>query len=368
MASGEPFVSADSEHLNARLVDNVVTGSGEVRYRPVHVRRTYRFNDANVTCEVQLSDTIYRAGYQGRGEPSVLTELYEMIPYIAGKKEKPTTVTAYDAAGKPIGPVTKTPQPASAAVFDRGGFGAQVVFENPYPVLLGVKDTLLVQLADKRVSAKDVRLTYTLVPYIGEPVIGRGAVIQEEHPLAKLDAIASLDIVPERLAAVEPMTVKADGRQVAQLRFAITGEDLAVDADVIDARVTQTDPPWKGSSLEIFASAPGSEAIAQVFLLPAARDKPAVGLRAARPRPQRVAGIRVKTALKQGGYRLQALIPLSELSIGKEQRQVKIEFQVGAVANRKLGFTTLFGSRFAYENNTRYGLFAIGGEAQKPGE
>ena len=353
--NGKPFVAADSEHLNAKLVGNTVTGDGEIRQRPAHVTRSYTYNDDHIRAEVSFKDTAYRAGYQGRGERAMLREAYEMIPYIEGKGARTTKISLYNA-GEQVGDIKSSPM-ASVIVLDRGGYGVQILLDEPHLVSAGANETVLIHLIDKPTLAQDIRLSYTIAPYAGEPVIGQGGIAIKEYPMADVGSIDSLKDVQAKLAAVEPRPVAAARSELASVRVAMAGKFLAIDAQVKDANITQTDPPWKGSSFEIFASPSEGSDIKQVFMLPAASGKPAAGLIAASPRPQPADDIKLQTTDTDGGYRLQALIPLERLGLDAAAQQFRLEFQVGAVAAKKLTYGTAFGSRMAYQNNTRYGRF-----------
>src|SRR6185295_16223092 len=76
MADGRPLVAADSEHINARLEGTTVTGSGDVRDRPIHVARGYTFNADSIVCSARLSDTQYRLALWNQGPSSHVAEAW----------------------------------------------------------------------------------------------------------------------------------------------------------------------------------------------------------------------------------------------------------------------------------------------------
>jgi hypothetical protein len=162
LADGTPLVAADSKHLNAKLDGATVTGSGEVRDRPVRVTRSYTYSDDRIACSVQLADTIYRAAYFNMGPPSAIAEAYEMIPFVS-PKDKPATV-------KGPGGEAVTEQPASLAgvVIDRGGYGVKIEFDQARPVKMGKNHTVLVQLTDKTTAPESIGFKYTLLPFAGQ--------------------------------------------------------------------------------------------------------------------------------------------------------------------------------------------------------
>lgn len=208
-ADGKPLVAADSEHFNARLEGNTVTGSGQVRDSSFHVTRSYTFGANDITCQVDLKATLYddlMSLWMKNKMRGIVTEAYEMIPFVGrkvpsvkGKRGDPTAVTALDAKGKESGPLSEKNLEAQTIVIDRGGFGVRVEFEQPMKVKLGQHreregelkaekpaipeqegaakeepkstilwgppNTILIQLADTTTEAAKISLKYRLVPY-----------------------------------------------------------------------------------------------------------------------------------------------------------------------------------------------------------
>lgn len=179
-ANGRPLIGPHCEHLNAKLDGTTVTGSGPIRESAVQSTRSYTFGADDITCSVELKETEYHGIlnlFTKDPLPGIVTEAYEMIPYVGyklggkatpKKPASPTDVIALAADGATIGPVTKEPVSAKAVVIDRGGFGARVEFEEPRSVLLGENNTLLVQVATAKVSANEIALKYRIVPFVKE--------------------------------------------------------------------------------------------------------------------------------------------------------------------------------------------------------
>ena len=178
LADGRPLVAADSEHPNARLKGTTVTGSGEVRDRPVHVKRITTLGDSGLTCEVQLSDTELRAAYWGMGPSSKIREAYEMIPFIGshrvtvtdekGKSQTKTVatkVTALSTDGEDLGALGEEVVEAQTIVIDRGGYGARIELPSPMKVHRGEKATILIHLLEKPGKPDEVSLKYRIVPF-----------------------------------------------------------------------------------------------------------------------------------------------------------------------------------------------------------
>jgi len=179
MADGLPLVAADSEHLNARLEGNVVTSSGEVRDSPVHARRRYEFGPDGVEVGVELARTLYHEAMWGMGRDSRVIEAHEMIPFIHWKsganprrlgEEDHTLVSAIDAGGNAIELTGEAIQEVARVRIDRGGFGVDIVFEEPRTVRRGANHAVMVELVARDESAaptpvEGLLLQYRLVPF-----------------------------------------------------------------------------------------------------------------------------------------------------------------------------------------------------------
>jgi hypothetical protein len=174
-ADARPLVTADSEHLDARLHENTVTSSGEVRESSVHSTRKYTFGSERIDCEVQLKETEFnellslwlKSPLRGN-----VTEAYEMIPFVplqlrkpGAKKPEATVVAVTGSDGQPVGPLTREPVLATRVVIDRGGFGVRIELDQPRKVQRGEANTVLIRLADKPAPAGKLALKYRLVPY-----------------------------------------------------------------------------------------------------------------------------------------------------------------------------------------------------------
>ena len=172
---GAPLVTADSEHLNARLTNTTVTSSAEVRQSTVGCTRTYTFDPAALRCAVQLTETHYNdllnlwVKNPRRGH---IAEAWEMIPFVplqtrpakSGKPE-PTTLTLTAADGANLGPLTKTPTLCQTITLDRGGFGLRIALDQPRRVHRGDNHTLLIELTTVPTPASKLSLSYQLIPF-----------------------------------------------------------------------------------------------------------------------------------------------------------------------------------------------------------
>ena len=173
-ANGKPMVTANSEHMNATLVGNTVTSSGEVRESSVRTERSYTFEDNAIVCKVEMAESANNKTFKiwaHRPKPrEFITEAYEMIPFYKPPKNKPgAVVTAVDAAGKDMGELTDTPVEVKSVVVDRGEYGVRIVFKAPRKVHRGANHTVMVQLAGEKSLPGDLAIEYRLEPYVDNP-------------------------------------------------------------------------------------------------------------------------------------------------------------------------------------------------------
>jgi hypothetical protein len=167
-ADGRPLVTGDSEHADARLKDTTVTSSGAVRDSSVHVARSFTFEPDGITCSVQLQETNYTGllnlwlKNDIRGK---VNEAYEMIPYLPKQRPQPGKKGGETLITLDNGSFGKDAVTAKTITIDRGGFGVRIELDQPRPVLQGVNNTILIQLADKTAAASKISLSYRLVPF-----------------------------------------------------------------------------------------------------------------------------------------------------------------------------------------------------------
>ncbi|MCS7167312.1 MAG: hypothetical protein RMI91_11415 [Gemmatales bacterium] len=173
-ADGAPFVAADSEHFDARLVGQRVESSGAIRGTPLYARRAFTFAEKEIICEVQLQETPdtdlltlwLKHPLRGR-----VREAYELIPFLpqtrppSGTKPAPTTVAVLDDQGKIAATLDEKPALASAVIVDRGGFGVRIHFDKPRPVFRTLQGVLFIQLTDQPVLAREIQFSYRLLPF-----------------------------------------------------------------------------------------------------------------------------------------------------------------------------------------------------------
>lgn len=166
---------------------------------------------------------------------------------------------------------------------------------------------------------------------------------------------------PEWRDGALPMRIEYLGRPVAEFRMAVVGNDLALQADVVDCRVKRTEPPWSGSCVEFFAApetAGSAAALTQMFLVPAAdrRSLTASFVRGGEivPAPVVAAGCEPTPA----GYRCEVLIPLALLRINARAPRFLVELVASVAlspACAEHGRLALFNAGSAFRGTHGYG-------------
>ncbi len=383
-ADGFPFVSANSEHPNARLDGTAVTSSGEIRQSSLAVERRYEFGDSEIVCFVRLTRSssdrvfgIYGGASRLRG---MVREAYEMIPYTlvtasAGRGKPPnvrTRVLRLDEKGAVSDLLAAKAETASGVVVDQGGYGVQIVFDKPRPVLLGENRTILIELVRRggiAMSADAIALEYRLIPFTGErqPSLPPSSVMERKPCLLpRLAAVGERGSrLPDLLREAPVVEIEgAEGHRTA-IRLGVTVEGLALLAEVADAQPVREATVWKGSCLEVFGAARAGGEIGQVFLAPLVGTKAAEGFVAQGNRQIPVPEISVASEPADGGYRLWAVIPWRWLKVPQNPERFFLEFQITATdAKGNRSPLTAFGSRLAYMDSSRYAPFEAALEYQ----
>ena len=373
-ADGQPLVAANSEHFDAALDGIAVTSSGLLRQSSVAATRRYTFERGAIECEVQLRESHHDNVFSiWGGRPRLrgkVVEAYEMIPFadVPKRKGRPrptkgrTRVEGLAAGNESLGTLTEEKVEAAGVLVDRGGYGMLVELDMPRSVKRGNNDTILIQLADRLTPAGEVGMCYRLVPFVGEPPkLGETpTAVTTTYPIARLERVDSLDDLSTAFQGQQPLEIQDKNEaKITALRFALMGDKLAVEAEIQDHRVVQHATVWRGSCLEIFGCIPDSEEIGQVLLVPQAGDSPAGAYRSEGAKQVATSDVHVSSAEREEGYELRALIPLSLLKLDPQKGKWLLEFQVSSERSGQRTHHTLFGSRRAYENNLRYGLFEI---------
>lgn len=183
LPDGAPFVTANSEHPDARLEGNVLTSSGEVRQSSLQVFRRYVFDADRIVCGVRLAPSQAesvldlwggRSGWRGR-----VGEAWELIPFSnvpekkRGPKSQPTRVFAIDPEGGILGPLGTNLVTAASVRIERQGFGCRIEFEKPLPVKRGANDTVMIRLAGEPTPAGAVSVSYNLIPFVDPAPAGK---------------------------------------------------------------------------------------------------------------------------------------------------------------------------------------------------
>ena len=205
----------------------------------------------------------------------------------------------------------------------------------------------------------------------GEGIKPAAAQAVIEYPLVLLPTLP-VRALESALSAEPRYPVKATpGREapahVADLRFGLAGDCLAISGTVKDPRVAVTEMLWDGSCLEVYGTSPdrerighvfGNIPIGQVYLVPAYGDEPAKGYTFTDNAPHLMPDIQVETQPIGGGYAIQALVPLKYLAVNPDAD--RFLFEIMATTGFGAGITqrraNLFGSPSAYQDSGRYAM------------
>lgn len=375
-SDNKPLVAANSEHFNARLEGNTVISSGPVRESSVNVERRYTYGPSSIICEARLSeserDNVFglwggRPGHRGK-----ISEAWEMIPFVdvPAPKGKPrpktnrTKVTMLGADGSDLAvlediSVGKDPVECSGVRFEIQDYGAVISFDEVRKIKRGQNDTVLVYLGGDKIPAGQIKIRYVIVPFIGEaPRLGSvdGGKRKGIHA-SRIEKPADLTAIPAALAETTLHEVKDGGKVMASVRFAIAGDQMVVHASVVEPQVVHHDTVWKGSDIEIFGAMPDKFEIGQIFLVPADGKKNAGAYVPDKTTPISTEEIQTESKPTETGYEISAIIPLKLLKIPADAKQFLIEFQVSQQRPKGRAYQTLFGSKLAYMNCSKYALF-----------
>ena len=165
------------------------------------------------------------------------------------------------------------------------------------------------------------------------------------------------------LAGAEPLVARIFHLDcdVAQIRIASCGDNLAIHAVIKDRQVRTGTPPWNASCLVLFSSKLDATTVAQVnFQPPESGDRALATLFDGH---SCVPDSKIHTAfsLRPDGYELCALVPFSSLSLEGDPEKFLLELNVitaPAPTGAYQGFG-VFEHPGSPTNNAKYGLIAI---------
>ena len=368
---GQPLVGANSEHFNAKLEGDTVTSSGNVRQSSVNLTRSYQFGKHAIECEVQMNPAQHDNVFSiWGGLPKLrgkVTEAWEMIPFADLPKpqgrprpEKGRTRVEALMNNQEAIPLTEEAIEAQGVLVDRGGYGMLIEFDKARAVHRGLHDTLMIEVAKGYTPAAEVGMKYRILPYAGDPpkLGDLEPPGQKPIPLTQLPKDTEVQDLPKLLAETQHFGAKNKTQVIGNVRFGISGDRLAVLANVTDRQLVRGSRLWDGSSVEVFASLPDSLEIVQLILNPATDDHPAVAHQLKNGNPLSLSNIELHSTKAKSGYQLSALIPLKVLGADSTQT-LRLESQISSHNSKVRTYGTLFKSKAAYQNNSAYRLFGM---------
>lgn len=129
------------------------------------------------------------------------------------------------------------------------------------------------------------------------------------------DPKLSEETLTGRIRAQAPLRVMAKDRLAAEIRWAVQGRDLLIQATIRDAAMSLGERHWDGSCMELFVSAADNEYIGQLILTPAT-DTATAGVW--KPVPdgfQSMPKVGYTTVNVDGGYSATARIALPDILV-----------------------------------------------------
>lgn len=181
--------------------------------------------------------------------------------------------------------------------------------------------------------------------------------------LTRLAAPVTLEQVSAALVKTRARIIAQGAVPLAEVHAAVSGEQLAVAVRVFDRKITPALTTWDGASFSLAAAAPAdTKTFRQVVFTPTAPDaKGNIALLDTGKElavPQFACKV---TPLKEYGYELTALIPLSALRIDPKATSLLLEGAVVAapVADAAAQFASLFGSPDRYTDAGKFGTVTL---------
>ena len=184
------------------------------------------------------------------------------------------------------------------------------------PVLRDANGVWLID-PESQCPGPEVRLTHEILaasPAVAEALQPAKSVTLE---VPRLPARLPLGSVRRALGAKKAQSIRANGRVLGRVRLGVSGDRLALVAEVRDRKPKRVEPNfWEGSAVELFV-APGANAMpGQVVFLPAS------GKRRGEARLYRQAsrlvdapGVEWEIRTMAGGYSLITLVPFAILGV-----------------------------------------------------
>ncbi|MBI2437412.1 MAG: right-handed parallel beta-helix repeat-containing protein [Lentisphaerae bacterium] len=210
-------------------------------------------------------------------------------------------------------------------------------------------------------TGEPVRTTDGLsFPEVNIPIVGR---VIEAVPRHCLDAVKERAASSAKLPFLLQSYEKTDEKKIARAMFWITGDSLALAAEVYDREVCRDPVVWKTSCVEVFGSRALSDTLVQLFLTPALDNMKAEAFLPKDDGYESVPEVEVQseTSAKGDFYRLYALIPLEVLGLSSGLKDMLLEIQASAVVmpGQTRAYARLFGAEMPFKSNKGYGHLTI---------
>jgi hypothetical protein len=190
------------------------------------------------------------------------------------------------------------------------------------------------------------------------PVLPRRGIL-----VPRLPEGLTAEALEEALAGVKSRPLLSNGVELAQIRLALSGPSVALQAEVTDRHMHRGSAPWESTCVEVWGAAESSAAgtTPQFFLQPALEGRPASATRvdvahAAGDAP--VPEISIGSRNLPEGYLLTALLPLKVFGVDSATEGLVLELGVSTTLVPEQGIVRerLFGSIRPWNNTLGFGL------------
>ena len=199
--------------------------------------------------------------------------------------------------------------------------------------------------------------------------------IPREHPewkIKRVPLVGNPGLIKKRLGDCRPLFANIFHLDcnVAEIRMAVSGKNLAIHAVIMDEQVKTATPPrnssglgppWNASCLALFCSMPNSKTVTRLNFQLSQTGKSALATICDRHACVPAAGIKAEYALRPDGYELCALVPFASLALQDNPRTFLMEWMVVAALSAAGPYqaVSVFAQGVDGANNAEYGLITI---------
>lgn len=186
-----------------------------------------------------------------------------------------------------------------------------------------------------------------------------------DQSIRRIPAIAQLEQLPAAMSELTTMPLDFENLSVGHLKMAIAGDFLAIQLVSRDCDI-QINPemPWMGASAEIFVKSPETPSGSQQYIIYPGNDVHPAGavkidhvVTRVLPEPSFL----VSSRMVEGGYELDALIPLEKLFLKTDVKVFDFDLFLHARPDERHGAVQakLFGLNFSWMGTDSWGIVHV---------